>query len=592
VAIIWQSILFRCRASEKKLDFTVAAANIKPSFGLVPLEKTMLRIKQRPLQLGAIGLAVTALALGLAACSGGSETAAPVEVVTSPPVAVLTSVAKYQLVLRNAATGALITDPTTVTLSGVNLVNLTGGAVTSLTVTDGLASFATAPGVAAGGTLAIATQSRAAGWADGSTSVNVQALSDVQVITLSLTNTNRVAEIPTTAPIAAAVASVPVTGGVVTAAIQSSTPAKTVTSVTGAAAVLPTATVNIPANTRITNAAGQTPTNPITLVVVTPALNTADGQAQIPGGGQDAGGPTDVAGMLTATLQDAAGNRYTNFSSPVKVTMPMVSGALKFDGSGPLAVGDLYPISTWNAATREWVFSADGLIKQGTSGLVAEFEVSSFSTKGAAGPRITALRPGYIGPPVPNTCAAAVTFTGRPAGNTQALTARITRTNGTPGGFTQAIAGTANSFTRTLTFYNPVAFAANVRVTDANGVELANTNLANLCSAQNTIALNFPAAPTGSINVSTREQCASGSNNRALPNAAVTAVAGSNVRSASSDGAGASTIANLPAGTYTVTPSGMTNRTTPAAQTVVVGAGAVNANFVYTAQCATGTGGG
>jgi hypothetical protein len=47
----------------------------------------------------------------------------------------------------------------------------------------------------------------------------------------------------------------------------------------------------------------------------------------------------------------------------------------------------------------------------------------------------------------------------------------------------------------------------------------------------------------------------------------------------------------LPAGNYTVSADPLGGRTV-AAQTVTVGAGATNVNFVYTLACTTGTGGG
>lgn len=547
-------------------------------------------------QLAAVAAACVAIAVGLQGC-GSSAAPEPViiTVPSTPPVSVITSVAKYQVVLRNAATGALITDAVAIAISGAAAVDSTNAAVTTITTSTGLASFATAPSVAAGATLRVNTTSRVAGWADGSATVTVDASSDVQLITISLANTNNVAAVnASTAPVVAAVASAPVTGNVVTAVVTTTTPAKAVTSVVNTPAPIVPAAVTIPASTQITNAAGQTPSGAVTLAITAPSVATAEGQTAVPGGFLDAvGEPLEFAGLVSTTLQDGAGNRFTNFSAPVTVQMPIAVGAQRFDGSGPLVAGDEYPVSVWSEANSRWEYSATGVIKAVGGGLVAEFPTTSFSRRALIRARSAARMAGlparFQTAPDRTRCTMTINFSGRPAGNTQAISV-VARAVGRSASF-NAITG--NTATRANNWIDPGSTGSQaariVAVRDSDNLELANFVTPDGCGAQ-TVALNFPAAPpTGSIVVSTTEQCANGTNGSPLPTSVTALSAVNAVRSGTTSAAGAFTFAAVAAGTYSVTAKSARTGVADLTQSVTVAAGAANANFVFTRPCTTTT---
>ncbi len=559
----------------------------------------MLKNSQRRFKLAAIALASASTVLVLGGC-GASDSVAPLQVPTTPPVQALASLAKYQLVIRNAATGALVTDSTTVSFAGANIVNLSGAAITGLTVTDGLGSFATAPGVTAGARLTVATLSRAAGWSDGSASVDVVANNSVQVITISVNNTNSAAAVSainaSTAPVVAATAAAPVTGNVVTTVVTSTTPSKTATSVFNIPALIVPAVVSIPTNTRISNAAGQTPTGVVTLAVSAGSIATVAGQNAVPGGFVDPDGdPLEIAGLVTTTLQDANGNRFTNFSAPVTVQTPITPGTQNFEGTGPLVAGDAYPISVWNETTRQWEYSATGIIKAVNGGLVAEFTTTSFSRRALVRASLTAKMSG-----LPERfriardrtrCTMSLNFTGRPAGNTDAVT--VVARSRSRSAYFDAVTGNTAAPRRPNNWIDPGAAgdqaARIVAVRDSDFTELANFVSPNGCGVQQ-VALAFPAPPTGSIVVSTTEACADTTGSRPVPTN-VSAVTGTAVPRTGYTTGGTVTLTALPAGTYSVKATGTGGRA-DITQSVAVGAGAVNANFVFPLNCVPATGGG
>ncbi len=521
-----------------------------------------------------LAVASAAALFGLAGCGSSSDTATPIEVPLSPPVQALTSVAKYNLVLRNSATGALITDSVAITLSGAGTVNVSNAPTTSFTTTNGLQAFATAPGVAAGGTIRVSTQSRAAGWTDGDATITISASDNVQNVEIRLTNITRVAEIPAAVPVAAVAAPVATTGGATTAVVAAATTPKVVSVPGGGTSTIAAASVSIPAATRITNAAGQTPTGALQVTVIAPSLNTPEGQAAIPGDTAADGTLLTIGGLMTNLMTDATGARFTNFSSPVTARMPIATGTRTQDGARLLAAGDTAPIYVWNDTTKRLDFRTNGTVVSTPSGLVAEYPKSSFSRDvfGLASP---------VG-----VCDVTVNITGRPAGDTRVVEVRVRLSS-------------ARSTANSVTFSGVRTIFGSPSPPNSVSLEGGAPSYVNLACGPNTIPVVFPPLNTGSIVVNTGEACTgTGAQARALPTI-VTAVSGNGeptsvttTGSAGTPARASATITGLAAGTYSVTPPAVANRTTPAAQNVVVGTGAATANFDYGVACGPATGGG
>jgi hypothetical protein len=499
-------------------------------------------------KLAALAVLSSAALLGLSGC-GSSDAVSTTTVANTPPVAALTSVARYQIVLRNAANNALITDPVAITLSGVGTVNMSGVATTSFTTSDGLVAFATTPGVAAGGTLRVSTLSRAAGWTDGDEPVTVRANAAIQTIEIKLTNINRIADIPAAVPVAAAAAPVAVTGGVTTTQTAVVTPPKVVTTITGGTVTLPPISVAMPPATRITNAAGQTPTGPLTLTAVAQSLDTADGRAAIPGGGlPTASGTPAVAGLVTLLATDATGARFTNFSNPVTAQIPVASDTRTTDQSRLLAAGDTYPVRVWNATTNDWDLRATGTVKAASGGLVVEFPTSSFSQYAAA----------FF--PTTVTCINTINIVGRPAGDTTALT--VEAYNSVRGDTVTGVTGNTLSVT---TVAVEGSSGGDPRVV-VRGPESLVTQASGRCNAQITVNMNFPAPPPGAVSGNVTESCPNGSNSSGLPGWVALMGTGSNttiLAVPSAEGTGAFSFTGVAAGTYNlkISPQNKAERT-------------------------------
>ncbi len=534
-----------------------------------------------------------------AGCGASDGPIAPVLVPASPPVQALASIAKYTLTIRDAATGALVTDSVAVTLTGVGTVNLSGVATTSFTTTNGLVSFGTAPGVVAGATLRVTTSSRAAGWTDGDAVVQVVASAAISPIDVRVTNINRVAQIAATAPIAAAASALTTAAGVSAAAITVSTPAKSVSTVGSATVTLASASVSIPAATRITNAAGQTPTGSLQLTVITPSLDTPAGQRAIPGRTSSDGTRLRISGFMSNLLTDATGARFTQFGSPITARIPIVGDARSDIGARLLAAGDKAPIYVWNPGTRRFVFRTNANVIATPTGLVAEYAKTTFSDDAVA----------FNDTPTPEMqrCTTKVTFTNLPEldANTDLFPPFVVSGVGstTYDSFTE---NTGNSDFRTELGSISTFGLAGSQTPIGNKVFVyfrgqVFSEVVDLQCGDNTIRLATPQnPPTGSMVISTTETCPDGSNRRALAGM-VSASLGTAVGlfqiytgpSTSQPNApvGSATIRGMPAGSYTVTGYFGANVSQPQTVTVVNGA-ATNVSIDQPMTCRPVTGGG
>ncbi len=547
------------------------------------------QFRRTSLKIAAVAAACTAVALGLQGC-GSSDGAPPVVLVPPPVVAAQVTTAKYSVVVRDSATGALVTDATTLTFSGAGLINSAGAVLTTATTSSGLLALATGAGTNAAATFTVKSQSRAAGWADGQAVVTVFASTNVQNIEIRVANANRAAALQaSTAPVAAAAASAAATAGQLAAPLVVTTAPKTVTSITGTPVVLPPASLSVPATARLTTAAGVAATGSLTLAVVAPSLATAAGLAAVPGGVsavKASSGPTGapitgklvVAGAASFTLTDGAGNRITNFSEPVIARIPVTPGTRKPTGTGLLAVGDTFPVYVRNQTTNQWDFRRVGNVVASGGGLAVEFPTNTFS-------EWALLYEQELGVGVV-TCESRVTLTGG-AGIAGPLNVVVEQAaDNQLRDFAIAVPGqTVGPFT---VFTSDVT-GGTVRVTDSAGFVVANANFSSLCGTVS-VALTAPPPPPGSMIVNFREQCPDGSNNRAFAGT-VTVLTGNNTP-ISASGTGSVTFTGLVAGSYSVTvhPTGVAN---PLPATAVsVGTLASTEQVLRTLTCGAGTGGG
>lgn len=554
--------------------------------------KNQAKARQTSLKIAAVAAACAAVALGLQGCGVGDATPPPVVLVPPPVVAAQVTAAKYSVVIRDSATGALVTDATTLTFSGAGVVDSTNAVLTTATTSSGLLALATGAGTNAAATFTVKSQSRAAGWADGQAVVSVFASTDVQIIEISVANANRAAALQaSTAPVAAAAASAPATAGQLAAPLVVTTAPKTVTSIiSGAPELIAPASLAVPATARLTTAAGVAATGPLTLSVVVPSLATAEGLAAVPGGvsnvkassgpaGAPITGKLEVAGVAEFTLTDGAGNRITNFSQPVTARIPVKPGTRNATDTGLLAVGDTFPVYVRNETTNQWDFRRLGNVVASGGGLAVEFPTNTFSKWGLMIERTQGAAA---------VCQSTVTLAGG-FGITGSLSVFVNQSGSrldTAADFAIAVPGqTVGPFT--------VDRSQGGRVRAHQGaVSFGTVDVQSLCGNIVLPLRNVVPLP-GSMVVNMREQCANGTNNRAF-SGTVTAFTGNNLpRSAS--GTGSVTFTGLDAGSYAVTVHPTGAATPLPAQAISIGTGAQaggTLDVLRTLACGTATGGG
>jgi hypothetical protein len=196
------------------------------------------------------------------------------------------------------------------------------------------------------------------------------------------------------------------------------------------------------------------------------------------------------------------------------------------------------------------------------------------------------------------TCTHTLNFAGRPAGDARPLTVILSSNN--PG----------QAFRRPTTFTDsqvivtsaPVGVRATVEVREASGTLVGSAGAALLCQGPNSgLTTNIgltnltPVASFGSVQVTTTEGCANRTTSQAVP-ASLLVTAGTGALSSFLAGAsgttGIGTIANVPAGTATVSAQNPRNPAESLTSQVTVAAGATaNAAFRFTlpvSLCPTG----
>lgn len=539
-------------------------------------------------------------------CGGGGDSGTAAAVVTPPAAVVVAENARYSITLVNALNGARITDPMDVvvtagpTLKAMDGTTLVPG--TKYRVTNGLFTL-DAQFTAANTSFSItASDAGTRGWLPaGAVITGTAGAKGDFTAEVRLNNANNAAAVnASAAPVAMAVQTTTAAAGGVLAAVTVPTAPKTVTADDGTARTLGTAQVAISAGTRATTADG-TPAaaGPISVATTFTAPTNAATLAALPGGfggaveapagilgGADAAAPAMVVGAQASfNVTDAAGNRIRRFDPAITLSMDVLKGTRRADGT-LVAAGTTYPIFTFDEATGKWVYQTNGNVMEKApvdpNNFKVEFTTTTLSQKRAMDVTIP--------------CNVTYVFTGRPAGSTLPVRLLVSDASGIPG-FARQVESQAAT-TDTLLIPALVGRAANIRVVnlETNTDLLSLTNQETTCTPTDrtrtvTVPVTFPTPPSGAIQVTANEQCSDGSNRRAVPNVAVSV----GVRSRFTDATGAVTFTGVSPGSATVSavhpdPDTVTTATQSTTVTVVNNQ-TVNAAFTYTLRCQVTTGG-
>ena len=329
--------------------------------------------------LAATVLATTAL---LSACGGGGGGSS--ENPTIPVVPSLQSSAVYQLVLRDAVTGNLITDSLSITFNGTADVRagdnsaLVGRTVTSAT---GTYNFGVTYGASAS-EFTITVGNPAKGWPNtGTRVVGDVSVKGSQIVEVKLVNSspaNAAAVNASSAAIAVTATQSTASAGTLAAPIVVATPPKTVTVSGGAQEKVPTASLNVASGT-VAKTSDGTPIapGPVTVSVTSQSLaqasasgalpggftTTVSAPAEVLGGVAPAAAKIEFAGFATFSLTDSAGKPITSFAPPIQIGIDLPKTQKNANG-GPVAVGQNYPVWRLEPKTGAWEYRGQGTIAE------------------------------------------------------------------------------------------------------------------------------------------------------------------------------------------------------------------------------------
>jgi len=526
----------------------------------------------------ALGFAAT---MGLAACGGGGGDSVSLATPSAAALAALES--SGTAVVTDMSTGALITGSITVSLASPTasvIVDGTDAALASVVTTNGVAGFflkaGTDPAVTAVTVYASVT---ATGYLPATTQLTFTSKSSqtgvLRLIRLPVAAGAIAGTDPGVTGVAATgTAAAGATTGVITVTVA---PATTFTAIDGTTQPATGTTVSIPTGTTVTTAGGgAAAAGPLILSAVSYSPNSQQALAAFPGGFSGAaitgGGVANtalvVAGWATFTLTDSAGNKLTNFSNPVSVSMDLPAGTTL--GGVPVANGTIYPIYTFNVASNTWTFETNGTVgvQNVNNTWPVTFTVTHFSEHGALDqvPRCNATIA------VTGTTGTGITFEvegeGSPSFEAEG----------------QVVSG---AFTLTKI---PASRSARVKLKQAGGT-IASVQIANLCAGSLSVAQSTPPPATAVLTLTTTESCADSSNRRGIPTKVFIAAGAVYSNVTTNATTGVATV-NVPVGSVSVlATSARSNIQYP--QTVTVGAGGGSASWDFLMPCGniTGTGG-
>jgi hypothetical protein len=464
--------------------------------------------------------ALLSVALGLSACGGGGTAGTPPVVVTTPTIQAAVN-ARYQLVLKDIATDAPITDPLVLTFSGTAAVQAADGTTLtgkSVTVTTGFypvnAVFNTTGDsftvkVADGGTK---------GWVASSITITGEAAATGdRLVEVKLLNPNNAAQInASTAPVTVASQTTTVAAnGSLTAPVSVTTPAKTVTAADGTTAQLPTTKLTMTTGTIGTTASGApAAAGPMTVAATTFSSANAESLQAFPGGFAPAVSSTNSAvlnGLSTSdvsmspaafadfTVKDSAGNAITNFSQPITVSMDIPKSTLDANGN-PVKAGSQFPIWSFDQAAQTWKFETMGNVAE-KSPVDPTFFSVSFQTSHLSWWTAAVLH---------STCNTTVTISGRPTGDNRTLTVDIVGSAATSFYATGTTKGNVVSFTKLVN-----NSTGTITVSDGSTV-VGQLKNASICSGV-TVPVGLQSAPSASVRFETSASCPDGSHVTPVP---------------------------------------------------------------------------
>ena len=527
----------------------------------------------------ALGFAAT---IGLVACGGGGGDSVSLATPSASALAALES--SGTAVITDMSTGALITNPITVSLASPTasvIVEGTNAALASVATSNGVAGFFLKSGTDPAVTpVTVYASVTAAGYLPATTQLTFTSKSTQTGVLRLIRQPVAAGAIAGTDPgvtgvAATGTAAAGVTTGAITVTVA---PATTFTAIDGTTQPATGTTVTIPSGTTATTASGgAAAAGALILSAVSYSPNSQQALAAFPGGFSGAaittGGTPNtalvVAGWATFSLTDSAGNKLTNFSNPVSVTMDLPAGATL--GGVAITNGTIYPIYTFNVASNTWTFETNGTVgvQNANNTWPVTFSVTHFSEHGALDqvPRCNATIA------VTGTTGTGITFEvegeGSPAFEAEG----------------QVVSG---SFTLTNI---PASRAAQVKLKQAGGI-IASVRIVNLCAGSLSIAQSAPPPPTGVLTLTTTESCADNSNRRGIPTKVFIGASGVYSNVTTNATTGVATV-NAPLGTVSLVATSARSNI-QYLKTVTLGAGGASASWDFLMPCGniTGTGGG
>lgn len=516
----------------------------------------------------------------------------------SAAVAELNSQARYQIVLKDAVTGNVITDSLSITFSGD--ADLKAGDGTSLngktiTTTDGVVALG-ATFSATAKNFSVLAGNRTLGWIDTGTSVvGDSTVSGDKTVELLLINTNASAALNASSiPVSMAVATGTAgAGGALSSPVALATTQKTVVNAEGVSETAGSSTLTMPTGTVGKTATGQlAAAGPLAVSATSFSNSNIDSMSAFPGGfaATVSGAPASAlngaapdagtfvtGGFAQFNVTDSAGNAIKNFEPPIEVGIDLPKSTLGADGVTPLMVGDDYPIWSFDDATGGWKYEKTGTVAEKTPVDPSNYTVK-FSTSHLSSWNLDF----YVA-----TCTSQINLTGRPAGDTRQLLLETTGVTGRRFSHSGYITDSQLNLLR-----SPIGTKVNVKVKD-QGVVVGQTSGALLCGAAISIPVTLQPRGVGTVRVETSESCSDGSQKRAVPTFArltygttflsgyTTAVSGTTV--ARKD------FGSIPvAGTKTVSVLNPRSNSYESKSVTVTANGTVTAGFNFPMTCGTG----
>lgn len=460
--------------------------------------------------------------MSLVACGGDGK---GFSVSQTAPVAELSSQARYQIVLKDAVTGNVITDSLSITFTGAADLKAADGTSLNgktITTTDGVVALG-ATFSASAKNFSVLAGNRTLGWIETGTSVvGDTTVSGDKTVELLLVNTKAAAAInaspvPVSMDVKTGTAGA---GGALTGPVTVTTTQKTVTNSEGDPETAGSSILTVPSGTVGKTATGQlAAAGPLTVSATTFSNSNIDSMSAFPGGFAatvvvPASAPATTlngvapdqgtfvtGGFAQFNVTDSAGNAIKNFDPPVEVGIDLPKTTLGADGVTPLTVGDEYPIWSFDDATGGWKYEKTGIVAEKTP-----VDPSNYTVKFTTSHLSSWNLDFYVA-----TCTGQINLTGRPAGDTRQLRIETTGVTGRRFSSSGYITDSQLKLLR-----SPMFTKVNVKVKD-QGVVVGQTSGALLCGGAISIPVTLQPRGVGTVRVETSESCSDGSRKRAVP---------------------------------------------------------------------------